>query len=172
MHAAAKLVAGPIVTSIVRFAAASCTRLPHSESLALCVLKLWRQSAESYHPTKKSSSPVRGIRAGGVAISNRVYLAFCVDSPPPGFLASVVTDGHIIEGRRGLVLAFFGDILAFFGNIWAILVLFTGVTDGHSGHRWSQMVTVGHRIGEGWVRPLIQPQEGGRVARPRGARDR
>ena len=59
-------------------------------------------------------------------------------------LVTVVTDGHRIEGRRGLVLAFFGDILAFFGNIWAILVLFTGVTDGHSGHRWSQMVTGGH----------------------------
>ena len=30
----------------------------------------------------------------------------------------------------------------------------TAVTDGP---RWSQVVTVGHRIGEGWVRPLIQP---------------
>ena len=59
-------------------------------------------------------------------------------------LVTVVTDGHRIEGRRGLVLAFFGKILAFFGNKRAILQLFTGVTDGHSGHRWSQMVTGGH----------------------------
>ena len=59
-------------------------------------------------------------------------------------LVTVVTDGHRIEGRRGVVLAFFGNILAFFGNKWAILQLFTGVTDGHSGHGWSQMVTGGH----------------------------
>ena len=59
-------------------------------------------------------------------------------------MVTVVTDGHRIEGRRGAVLAFFGKILAFFGNKWAILQLFTGVTDGHSGHRWSQMVTGGH----------------------------
>ena len=59
-------------------------------------------------------------------------------------LVTVVTNGHRIEGRRGLILAFFGKILAFFGNKRAILQLFTGVTDGHSGHRWSQMVTGGH----------------------------
>ena len=59
-------------------------------------------------------------------------------------LVTVVTNGHRIEGRRGLILAFFGKILAFFGNKTAILQLFTGVTDGHSGHRWSQMVTAGH----------------------------
>ena len=44
----------------------------------------------------------------------------------------------------GPIFAFFGKILAFFGNKRAILQLFTGVTDGHSGHRWSQMVTGGH----------------------------
>ena len=70
-------------------------------------------------------------------------------------MVTVVTDGHRIEGRRGLILAFFGKILAFFGNKRAILQLFpvsqmvTAVTDGP---RWSQVVTVGHRIGEGWVR--------------------
>ena len=34
--------------------------------------------------------------------------------------------------------------MAIFLPFWAILQLFTGVTDGHSGHRWSQMVTGGH----------------------------
>ena len=47
-------------------------------------------------------------------------------------------------GRLGPILAFFGKILAFFGNKRAVLQLFTGVTDGHSRHRWSQMVTGGH----------------------------
>ena len=56
-------------------------------------------------------------------------------------LVTVVTDGHRIEGRRGLVLVFLGKIIAFFGNKRAILQLLTG---GHSGHRWSQMVTGGH----------------------------
>ena len=72
-------------------------------------------------------------------------------------LVTVVTDGHRIEGRRGVVLAFFGNILAFFGNKWAILQLFTMVTAVTDGPRWSQVVTVGHRIGEGWVRPLRHP---------------
>ena len=31
-------------------------------------------------------------------------------------LVTVVTNGHRIEGRRALILAFFGKILAFFGN--------------------------------------------------------
>ena len=35
---------------------------------------------------------------------------------------------------------------------WSQMV--TAVTDGP---RWSQVVTVGHRIGEGWVRPLRRP---------------
>ena len=75
-------------------------------------------------------------------------------------LVTVVTNGHRIEGRRGLILAFFGKILAFFGNKRAILQLFTGVTVVTAvtdGPRWSQVVTVGHRIGEGWVRPWAQP---------------
>ena len=72
-------------------------------------------------------------------------------------LVTVVTDGHRIEGPRGVVLAFFGNILAFFGNKCAILQLFTGVTAVTDGPRWSQVVTVGHRIGEGWVRPWAQP---------------
>ena len=59
-------------------------------------------------------------------------------------LVTVVTDGHRIEGRRGVVLAFFGNILAFFGNKWAILQLFTMVTAVTDGPRWSQVVTVGH----------------------------
>jgi len=47
------------------------------------------------------------------------------------------------KAEEGSYLPFL-NILAFFGNKWAILQLFTGVTDGHSGHRWSQMVTGGH----------------------------
>ena len=84
-------------------------------------------------------------------------------------LVTVVTDGHRIEGRRGVVLAFFGNILAFFGNKWAIFSfsrvsqMVTAVTDGP---RWSQVVTVGHRIGEGWVRPLTEPP-GVRCSTPR-----
>ena len=49
-------------------------------------------------------------------------------------LVTAVTDGHRIEGRRGLVLAFFGNFRAFF----------TRVTDGHSGHS-------GHSFSGGWV---------------------
>ena len=74
-------------------------------------------------------------------------------------LVTVVTDGHRIEGRRGVVLAFFGKIIAFFGNKRAILQLFTGVTDGHSGHRWSQMVTGGHSWSQN-RRGLGAPVEG------------
>ena len=76
-------------------------------------------------------------------------------------LVTVVTNGHRIEGGRGLILAFFGKILAFFGNKTAILQLFTGVTVVTAvtdGPRWSQVVTVGHRIGEGWVRPWTHPR--------------
>ena len=74
-------------------------------------------------------------------------------------MVTVVTDGHRIEGPRGVVLAFFGNILALaingqFCSFSRVSQMVTAVTDGP---RWSQVVTVGHRIGEGWVRPLIQP---------------
>ena len=90
-------------------------------------------------------------------------------------LVTVVTDGHRIEGPRGVVLAFFGKIIAFlaikgqFCSFSRASQMVTAVTDGP---RWSQVVTVGHRIGEGWVRPLIQPpstpptQTGTSSARP------
>ena len=94
-------------------------------------------------------------------------------------LVTVVTNGHRIEGRRGLILAFFGKILgffgkilAFFGNKTAILQLFTGVTVVTAvtdGPRWSQVVTVGHRIGEGWVRPWTHPLTGPSIKHQRGA---
>ena len=76
-------------------------------------------------------------------------------------LVTVVTDGHRIEGRRGVVLAFFGKIIAFlaikgqFCSFSRASQMVTAVTDGP---RWSQVVTVGHRIGEGWVRPWTEPQ--------------
>ena len=45
------------------------------------------------------------------------------------------------KGEEGSYLPFLANILAFFGNKRAYLELFT---DGHSRHRWSQMVTGGH----------------------------
>ena len=64
-------------------------------------------------------------------------------------LVTVVTNGHRIEGRRGLILAFFGKILAFFGNKRAIFGDFRRVSGGSSGIGWSQLVSVGLRIGTG-----------------------
>ena len=124
------------------------------------------------------------MRASEPSVSRRVKLRGCVhgrikvryDVVGGGMrryeLVTVVTDGHRIEGRKGLALAFFGNILGFFGNKRATLELFTRVTVVTAvtdGPRWSQVVTVGHRIGEGWVRPWTHPLTGPSIKHQRGA---
>ena len=71
----------------------------------------------------------------------------------------MVTESKAEEGSYLPFLAIFLPFLAINGQFCSfsrVSQMVTAVTDGP---RWSQLVTVGHRIGEGWVRPLIQPPE-------------
>jgi hypothetical protein len=53
------------------------------------------------------------------------------------------------KANEGPKFPFFGDILAFFGNKRANLGDFGRVSSGSSGIGWSQLVSVGLRIGRG-----------------------
>ena len=62
------------------------------------------------------------------------------------------------KGRTGPEISFFGQFLAFFGNKRAIFADFGRVSNGSSGIGWSQLVSVGLRIGRGLIRLLMEPQ--------------
>ena len=71
--------------------------------------------------------------------------------------SQMVTESKAGEGSYLPFLARFLPFLAIkrqFCSFSRVSQMVTAVTDGP---RWSQVVTVGHRIGEGWVRPLRHP---------------
>ena len=73
------------------------------------------------------------------------------------------------KAEEGPYLPFLGKFLPFlaingqFCSFSRVSQMVTAVTDGP---RWSQVVTVGHRIGEGWVRPLRHPRASTLFAMP------
>ena len=76
----------------------------------------------------------------------------------------MVTESKAEEGSYLPFLAIFLPFLAINGQFCSfsrVSQMVTAVTDGP---RWSQVVTVGHRIGEGWVRPWRGPLGGSRAS--------
>ena len=70
--------------------------------------------------------------------------------------SQMVTESKAEEGSYLPFLARFLPFLAIKGAILQLSRVSQMVTAVTNGPRWSQLVTDGHRIGEGWVRPLRQ----------------